>query len=78
MPLHLRDIGAGLISASTGIGAIVAPWIVVPLLHIIGWRLAFVVTAAFGVLWLVAWLLRTHSANHVDRDTATAQRASDR
>src|SRR5262249_14429903 len=57
MPLHLRDTGAGLISASTVLGAMVAPWIVVPLMRRLGWRAAFVVTAASGVIWLTAWVL---------------------
>src|SRR4051812_22313092 len=43
MPLHLRDTGSGLISASTVLGAMVAPWVVVPLMGQIGWRAAFVV-----------------------------------
>src|SRR4051812_25675410 len=59
MPLHLRDTGAGLISASTVLGAMVAPWIVVPLMSRIGWRAAFVVTAGFGLCWLAAWFLLT-------------------
>jgi ACS family hexuronate transporter-like MFS transporter len=57
MPLHLRDTGSGLISASTVLGAMVAPWVVVPLMGRIGWRAAFVVTAGSGALWLIAWLL---------------------
>src|SRR5262245_57115187 len=57
MPLHLRDTGAGLISASTVLGAMVAPWIVVPLMGQLGWRAAFVVTAASGAIWLAAWLV---------------------
>jgi ACS family hexuronate transporter-like MFS transporter len=57
MPLHRRDTGSGLISASTVLGAMVAPWVVVPLMGQIGWRAAFVVTAASGLIWLAAWVL---------------------
>src|SRR4051812_12345243 len=38
MPLHLRDTGSGLISASTVLGAMLAPWVVVPLMGRLGWR----------------------------------------
>ena len=56
MPPRLRDTGAGLVSASTMAGALVAPLIVVPLAVRFSWQAAFLVTAAFGLLWLPAWL----------------------
>jgi MFS transporter, ACS family, hexuronate transporter len=65
MPLHLRDMGAGLISACTVLGAMVAPWIVVPLMGQIGWRAAFLVTAASGLLWLALWFLLTRKDSEV-------------
>lgn len=65
MPLHLRDTGAGLISASTVLGAMVAPWIVIPLMGRLGWRAAFVVTAASGVFWLAGWILLTRKEGEV-------------
>lgn len=58
MPLHLRDTGAGLISASTVAGTMVAGLLVVPLTGWFGsWQIAFAVTSGLGILWLPAWWL---------------------
>src|SRR5262245_27881275 len=65
MPLHLRDMGSGLVSASTVLGAMVAPWIVVPLMGRFGWRAAFVVTAAAGLFWLTAWILLSRKEGEI-------------
>jgi ACS family hexuronate transporter-like MFS transporter len=83
MPLHLRDTGSGLISAGTVLGAMVAPWIVIPLRGQIGWRSAFVVTASLGLIWLLAWLLLSRKEGEalgprtVNLQTGTAARRLD-
>lgn len=46
----------GLVNAGAAVGAIIAPPAVVWLLHVYGWRAAFVVTGFLGFVWLTAWL----------------------
>jgi MFS transporter, ACS family, hexuronate transporter len=55
-PSRERAFATGIFNAGTNVGAIVAP-ILVPWITLTwGWRAAFVVTGAFGFLWLIAWL----------------------
>lgn len=72
-PARQRALAIGLYTMGATIGATVAPYIVIPLatypyaakLPLIahgfgqgtGWRLAFILTGAAGLLWLVPWLL---------------------
>lgn len=54
-PKHERAFATGIFNAGSNVGAIITaiivPWIT---LHY-GWREAFVVTGAFGFIWLLAW-----------------------
>ena len=55
-PSRERAFATGIFNAGTNVGALVAP-ILVPWITLTwGWRAAFVVTGAFGFLWLIAWL----------------------
>jgi ACS family hexuronate transporter-like MFS transporter len=56
MPRSLRDTGAGLVSASTVLGALAAPILIVPLAVHLGWRAAFLIPASVGLLWLPCWI----------------------
>lgn len=57
-PRRERALAIGLFNAGSNVGAIVTPllvpWIVVSLG--LGWRMAFYLTGALSLLWLVAWL----------------------
>ena len=55
-PKQERALATGIFNAGTNVGAIVAPLIVPWIALNWGWRSAFLVTGAIGVLWLVAWL----------------------
>ena len=56
-PKKERSFATGLFNAGSNIGAILAP-ILVPFLVInYGWQSAFVVTGAFGFIWLFFWLI---------------------
>jgi ACS family hexuronate transporter-like MFS transporter len=55
-PSRERAFATGIFNAGTNVGAIVAPVLVPWITLTWGWRAAFVVTGAFGFLWLVAWL----------------------
>lgn len=46
----------GLSNAGAALGAIIAAPLVVALYSLFGWRSAFVITGAIGLLWLVVWL----------------------
>jgi MFS transporter, ACS family, hexuronate transporter len=47
----------GLLNSGAAVGAIVAAPLVVWLMVKFDWRMAFVITGAFGFVWLAAWLL---------------------
>jgi len=56
-PARERALATGVFNAGANIGAIVTPlivpWIVIDLG--LGWRMAFVITGLFSLIWLVAW-----------------------
>lgn len=56
-PQKERAFAIGLFNAGANVGAIVTPLLVPWLTITYGWRMAFIVTGVFGILWLAAWLL---------------------
>ncbi|CAN5353041.1 MFS transporter [soil metagenome] len=57
-PAKERALATGIFNAGANIGAIVTP-LVVPLIVVtlgLGWRMAFIITGAASLLWLVAWI----------------------
>src|SRR4051794_3382204 len=56
-PKKERAFATGLFNAGTNIGAIVTPLVIPAVTLAFGWRAAFVVTGAVGLLWLPIWLL---------------------
>lgn len=56
-PQKERALAIGVFNAGANVGAIVTPLLVPWLTIAYGWRMAFIVTGVFGVLWLIAWLL---------------------
>src|SRR4029450_5410701 len=48
--------GGGFSNAGGAVGSIVAPPVVVFIATHLGWRLAFLVPAVVGLLWLIPWL----------------------
>jgi ACS family hexuronate transporter-like MFS transporter len=55
-PAKERAFATGIFNAGSNVGAIVTPILVPWITLTYGWRAAFIVTGAFGFLWLVAWL----------------------
>jgi ACS family hexuronate transporter-like MFS transporter len=51
-----RTIATGILNVGSGIGALVAPPLVVYLILKYSWQAAFVVTGAIGLLWVSVWL----------------------
>jgi len=60
-PPKERALLNGLSNAAAVAGAIITPPLVVYLMHRWNWQMAFVVTGAIGVLWLIPWFLLYHS-----------------
>ncbi|MBL8227759.1 MAG: MFS transporter [Bryobacterales bacterium] len=56
-PAKERALANGLVNAAAATGAIVAPPLIAWITLTAGWRFAFVLTGAFGFVWLGAWLL---------------------
>lgn len=56
-PKKERAFATGLFNAGTNIGAIVTPLIIPVVTLAWGWRAAFIVTGAAGLLWAPIWLL---------------------
>ncbi len=57
-PAKERALATGIFNAGSNVGAIITP-IVVPYIVVtlaLGWRAAFVITGAFSLIWLVAWI----------------------
>jgi ACS family hexuronate transporter-like MFS transporter len=82
-PKKERAFATGLFNAGTNIGAIVTPLMIPVITLTWGWRAAFLVTGAVGLLWLPIWLLvyrtpRTHpkvtgaELAHIESDPADA------
>src|SRR4051794_31836179 len=55
-PKKERALATGIFNAGSNVGAIVAPLIVPAITIAYGWRMAFVITGAGSLVWLVVWL----------------------
>jgi ACS family hexuronate transporter-like MFS transporter len=56
-PPKERTVAMGVLNMGSGIGQMVAPWIVVWIMMAHSWRAAFVVTGVIGMVWVVVWAL---------------------
>lgn len=59
-PKSERALATSIFNAGSGIGAIITPLIVPPIVFYFGWRAAFVITGSFSLIWLLVWL-RTYT-----------------
>ncbi|MBB6505428.1 ACS family hexuronate transporter-like MFS transporter [Sphingomonas endophytica] len=55
-PQRERALAVGLFNAGANVGAIATPLLVPAITLAYGWRMAFIATGAFSVLWLIAWV----------------------
>jgi MFS transporter, ACS family, hexuronate transporter len=55
-PKKERALATGIFNAGSNVGAIVAPLTVPWIAGHLGWRYAFLLTGAFGLVWLLFWL----------------------
>lgn len=56
-PVKERALAGGIFNSGTVIGAFLAPWLIVKLSALYGWRMTFVVPSTLGLLWIVPWLI---------------------
>ncbi|WP_380877493.1 MFS transporter [Sphingomonas sp. DBB INV C78] len=54
-PARERAFAIGVFNAGANVGAIITPLLVPFLTLTYGWRMAFVLTGAFSIVWLVVW-----------------------
>jgi MFS transporter, ACS family, hexuronate transporter len=60
-PAQERALATGIFNAGTNVGALVTPFLVPWLTLSYGWPMAFYVTGALGLLWLLAWWALYHN-----------------
>jgi len=73
-----RAFATGIFNAGTSIGTIATPLFLPVLVYAVGWRWAFVVTAALGGVWLLLWLRQYRAPRAEDGAPATVAIASAR
>ena len=56
-PKKERALATGIFNSGTNVGAIIAPLAVPAILVAFGWQAAFIITGAFGFLWIILWFL---------------------
>jgi len=56
-PKKERALATGIFNSGTNVGAVVTPLIVPWLTYRFGWRMAFIVTGALGLFWIVVWMV---------------------
>lgn len=69
-PKNERALATGIFNAGTNVGPVIAPWIVAWITLHYGWRMAFVVTGATGLLWLLLWLLLYRPSGNAEEEPA--------
>jgi ACS family hexuronate transporter-like MFS transporter len=55
-PARERALATGVFNAGSNVGAIITPLIVPAITLAYGWRMAFISTGVFSLIWLVAWI----------------------
>jgi MFS transporter, ACS family, hexuronate transporter len=56
-----RALGNGIFTSGTSVGALIAPVVILGISSTLGWRWAFVVLGALGVIWIAGWFLTTRN-----------------
>ncbi len=60
LPPKDRGLGNGIFNSGAAVGAVLTPLIVTPLTLWLGWRWAFALIGAMGLIWVVAWIFVVH------------------
>jgi ACS family hexuronate transporter-like MFS transporter len=67
-PRRERALATGIFNSGANIGAVFAPAIIPPLAIAFGWRAAFVIIGAIGIVWLAVWFALYKSRDPKSRD----------
>ncbi len=59
-PKKERALATGIFNSGTNVGALVTPPAVWLIMSTLGWRWAFIITGAVGLLWVIFWLSLYH------------------
>lgn len=54
-PKRERGLATALFDSGSSVGGAVAPFLVLPIYHRWGWRLAFIIPGLLGFIWLLVW-----------------------
>jgi ACS family hexuronate transporter-like MFS transporter len=54
-PVRERAFAVGIFNSASMIGSGIAPFLIVPLMHWYGWRVAFLVPSVLGMIWAIVW-----------------------
>jgi ACS family hexuronate transporter-like MFS transporter len=73
LPVDKQARGIALAYSGSSAGSILAPIILTPVAIIYGWRIAFLVTPALALVWLIIWVGTVHPSAFPNQ-TRTAQR----
>ena len=68
-PVSERALASGIFNSGSSLGAILAPPIVVWIVLRFGWRAAFVVLGATGLIWVAIWLHVYYTPAESERET---------
>ena len=81
LPDHQRTFGVGVYTAAAMFGAAVSPPMVTQINELVGWRNAFIIMGAAGVVWVMAWQLlpvgNPRELEKTERDSAVSRGAID-
>jgi ACS family hexuronate transporter-like MFS transporter len=72
-PRRERALATGIFNSGANIGAVFAPAIIPPLALAFGWRAAFVIIGAIGIVWLGFWFAFYRSADPRSREDEMAE-----
>jgi MFS transporter, ACS family, hexuronate transporter len=56
-----RALGNGIFTSGTSVGALIAPSLILGISSALGWRWAFYLIGALGIIWWAGWLFATRS-----------------
>lgn len=73
LPIQRRSVGIGIINTAPNIGAILTPILIPPFAMAFGWKAAFIVTGALGLVWLILWQLNTAKLKPIAGQAATTR-----
>ena len=70
MPPRDRALANGFFASGAAVGAMLAPFLIMPIALTWGWRTAFVMIGALGALWIPLWLLATRNLKNLQTEEA--------